>query len=182
MKHIIILTALLLFCGNLAWASQFSPALTQSSARVDSSPRTLFLQHIPSIAEQFIGIPFKLGGRPRRTGTTDNSSLFYAIYSMASQKAGLTYKAYLPMKYLLENTRQVEASDVQNGDLIVLDNNLAAMVFQVDPSGRLYFIYASEKRQQVISFHSENIVFQAYWLENIRGFFRLKEGMLLPSH
>ncbi len=181
MKHIII-TVFLLFYGNLAWASQFSPALTQSSARVDSSPRTLFLQHIPSIAEQFIGIPFKLGGRPRRTGTTDNSSLFYAIYSMASQKAGLTYKAYLPMKYLLENTHQVEASDVQNGDLIVLNNNLAAMVFQVDPSGRMYFIYASEKRQQVISFHSENLVFQAYWLENLRGFFRLKEGMLLPAH
>ena len=182
MKHIIILTTLLCFYGNLAWASPFSPALTQSSPRVDSSPYTLFQQHIPSIAEQFIGIPFKLGGRPRRTGTTDNSSLFYTIYSMASKKAGLTYKAYLPMEYLLENTRQVEASDIQNGDLIVLDNNLAAMVFQVDPSGRMYFIYASEKRQQVISFHSENLVFQAYWLENLKGFFRLKKGMLLPAH
>ncbi|MDD9301120.1 MAG: C40 family peptidase [Desulfobacter sp.] len=148
---------------------------------VDSSPATLFHQHIPAIAEQFVGMPFKLGGNPKQTGTTDNSSLFYTIYAIAAQKAGLKYKAYLPMRYLLKRTQPVDISSVQNGDLIVLDNNLAAMVYQVDPSGRLHFIYASEKRRQVIAFHSENLVYHAYWLEHLKGFFRLDHDMLLPA-
>jgi hypothetical protein len=182
MKRILIFMIFVLLPGISAWASYSKPLLTeQTSGQVESSPSTLFQQHIPAIAEQFIGIPFKMGGNPGQTGTTDNSSLFYAIYATAAQKAGLTYKAYLPMRYLLKNTRQVDIKEVRNGDLIVLDNDLAAMIYRVEPSGRLHFIYASEKRQQVFSFHSENLVYHAYWLENLKGFFRLKEGMLLPE-
>jgi len=162
-----------------SWASYAPELEEQTSGPFESSPDTIFQQHIPIIAEQFIGMPFKMGGWPRRTGTTDNSSLFYTIYTLAAQKAGQAYKAYLPMRYLLKNTRPVEDGDVRNGDLLVLDNDLAAMVFRVEPSGRLHFIYASEKRQQVISFHSDNIVYQVYWLEHLRGFFRLSPDMLL---
>jgi len=181
MKRILII-AFVLFTGISAWASYSTPPLTeQTSGQVKSSPYTLFQQHIPAIAEQFIGIPFKMGGNPGQTGTTDNSSLFYAIYATAAQKAGLTYKAYLPIRYLLKNSHQVDIKDVRNGDLIVLNNDLAAMIYRVEPSGRLHFIYASEKRQKVSSFHSENLVYDAYWLENLRGFFRLKDGMLLPE-
>ncbi len=182
MKQILAHAILIIFWIMPAWASYSTPELAdQTSGPLESTPGIIFQQHIPVIAEQFVGMPFKMGGRPRRTGTTDNSSLFYAIYTTAAQKAGLVYKAYLPMRYLLKNTRQVDISDIQNGDLIVLDNDLAAMVYRVDPSGRMYFIYASEKRQQVISFHSGNLVYQAYWLEHLKGFFRLKDEMLMPG-
>ncbi|HCY83763.1 MAG TPA: hypothetical protein DHV36_01360 [Desulfobacteraceae bacterium] len=182
MKQIVASLIILLIAAGSALASRTEPSLAhQTKGPVDSSPRTLFQQHIPGIAEQYIGMPFKMGGNPRQTGSTDNSSLFYAIYATAAQRAGLTYRAYLPMRYLLENTSQVDDKTVQNGDLIVLDNNLAAMVYQVEPSGRLHFIYASEKRQQVIAFHSDNLVYQAYWMEHLRGFFRLNPDMLRPA-
>jgi hypothetical protein len=51
------------------------------------------------------------------------------------------------------------------------------MVFDIETSGRLHFIYVSEKRGQVISFHSDNLVFDAYWLKHMTGFFRLKDTM-----
>ena len=173
---------LVLFWIMPAWASLTQAQLTdQKTSPVEYSPITLFQQYIPSIAEQYIGMPFKLGGHPKRTGSTDNASLFYAIYTTAAQKAGMTYKAYLPMRYLIKNTNPVDLSDVKNGDLIVLNNDLAAMVFRTEPMGRLHFIYASVKRQQVISFHSENLVYHAYWLEHLKGFYRLKDEMLQPG-
>lgn len=181
-KHLVISLAILMITGGLSWASLSGQSPdSPPQGTVDASPLTLFQQHIPGIAEQYIGMPVKLGGNPRLTGTTDNSSLFYTIYAAAAQRAGLTYKAYLPMRYLLANTSRVDQKAVRNGDLIVLNNDLAALIYQVDPSGRLHFIYASEKRRQVTSFHSENLVYQAYWLEHLRGFFRLDPDMLQPS-
>ena len=153
----------------------------QPQSPVNSSPGVLFCQYIPSNAEPFIGMPVKLGGRPEQTGSIDNSWLFYSIYSGAARKAGLVYKTFLPMRYLLENTHEIETNKVQNGDLIVLQNGLAAMVFQVDPTGRMHFIYASKKRGQVTAFHSENIVYKAYWLEHFKGFFRINDDMLIPA-
>ncbi len=179
MKQIIAHTILIMLCVMPVWASYSAPPLTEEVlGPVDSSPDTIFQQHIPIIAEQFIGIPFKMGGKPERSGTTDNSSLFYTIYTTAAQKAGMRYNAYLPMRNLLKNTQPVNDWDIRNGDLIVLTNTLAAMVYRVDPSGRMHFIYASKKRQQVIAFHSDNLVYQAYWLEHLRGFFRLNQDML----
>jgi hypothetical protein len=61
---------------------------------------------------------------------------------------------------------------------MVLNNQLAAMVFDIEDNGRLHLIYVSEKRRQVISFHSDNLVFDVFWLKNMTGFFRLKEAML----
>lgn len=166
-----------------SWASHPDKTLEQEVATlVDPDPKATFLNRIPAVAEQFIGMPFKLGGRPASTGTTDNSSLFYAIYATAAQDAGLNYnRAYLPMRYLLENMVPVPEEEVRNGDLIVLDNNLAAMVYRVEFSGRMHFIYASKKRQQVISFNSGNLVYQVYWLEHLKGFYRLKNDMLQPG-
>jgi len=186
MKQILISLTLIVFWAPLALASHprsmsASQAVEQATGQVDSSPETLFRQHIPFVAEQFIGMPVKMGGLPARTGTTDNSSLFFSIYASAAKKAGLRYKAWLPMKYLLENTLSIPESDVENGDLIVLDNGLAAMIYKKDPSGRLHMIYASEKRQQVTSFHSDNLVYQAYWQEHLKGFHRLLPDMLIPE-
>lgn len=166
-----------------AWGSYPAHNLReQASTPIVQSSHSIFLSQIQALAGDFIGMPFKMGGRPSRTGSTDNSSLFYAIYTSAAQNAGLTYtKAYLPMRYLLQNMKPVAAADVRNGDLIVLNNKLAAMVYKVDFSGRMHFIYASEKRKQVISFHSDNLVYQAYWLQHLKGFFRLKKDMLKPG-
>jgi hypothetical protein len=52
------------------------------------------------------------------------------------------------------------------------------MVFHIDDSDRLHLIYVSEKRRKVITFHSDNLVFDVFWLENMTGFFRLKDTML----
>lgn len=187
MKQILVsLTLFVLFWGTPSLASRPEPlsaaqAVAQASGQVTSSPDTLFRQHIPFVAEKFIGMPVQMGGLPAHTGSTDNSSLFFSIYTAAAQKAGLRYKAWLPMRYLLENTVPISEKDVKSGDLIVLKNGLAAMIYNRDPAGRLYMIYASEKRQEVISFHSENIVYQAYWQEHLKGFYRLKPEMLLPA-
>lgn len=186
MKQILIILALIAIWGAPALASHpqslsASQAVEQATGQVASSPETLFRQHIPFVAEQFIGMPVKMGGLPARTGTTDNSSLFFSIYASAAKKAGLRYRAWLPMQYLLENTLSIPETDVENGDLIVLDNGLAAMIYKKDPSGRLHMIYASEKRQQVISFHSDNLVYQAYWQEHLKGFHRLQPDMLMPG-
>lgn len=148
---------------------------------VAPAPAVLFRQFIPSIAEQFIGMPVVFGGRPKLTGSTDNSWLFYSIYTGAATKAGLIYKTFMPMRLLLDNTHSIKANDVRNGDLIVLNNNLAAMVYQVDPSGRMHFIYASKKRGEVTTFNSENIVYYAYWLEHFKGFFRINDDLLMPA-
>lgn len=148
---------------------------------VNSTPAVLFRQFIPSIAEQFIGVPVVVGGRPKLTGSTDNSWLFYSIFTGAAKKAGLIYKTFMPMDLLLRNTHSIKADDVKNGDLIVLNNNLAAMVYQVDPSGRMHFIYASKKRGEVTTFNSENIVYYAYWLEHFKGFFRINDDLLMPA-
>ncbi len=143
-----------------------------------NSASTAFLKAIPLIAKQFLGIPYRYGQNPCLTGATDNSYLFFSIYTLAAQEAGLFYKGYMPMKYLLENVKPVPDGAVRNGDLMVLNNNLAAMVYQTEPWGKLYFIYASQKRQQVISFTSDNIVFKVYWMANFKGFYRIRDGLL----
>ena len=115
-------------------------------------------------------MPVVLGGRPEQTGTTDNSWLFYSIYTGAATRAGLVYKHFMPMHRLLDNTYSITADLVQNGDLIVLQSGLAAMIYQVDPNGRMHFIYASKKRGEVTIFNSENIVYTSYWQEHFKGF------------
>ena len=182
MKRSTIHLILVLIWAVPALASHSLVMETQySQTPVDSAPAVLFCQFIPSIAEQFIGMPVIFGGRPKQTGSTDNSWLFYSIYTGAATRAGLTYKTFMPMALLLGNTHSIKADDVQNGDLIVLNNDLAAMVYQADPSGRMHFIYASKKRGKVTIFNSDNIVYHAYWLEHFKGFFRINEDMLMPA-
>jgi len=180
MKKFLIIVILILFSAISVWSSNYEktdePA-EQGDAYFGKQKR-VFRQSIPSIANQFIGIPYELGGNPRQSGTSDNSYLFFSIYTLAAQKAGLSYKEYLPMKYLLRNTREVDENDLKNGDLIVLNNNHAAMIYQIENTGKMHFIYASQKRQQVFSFNTDNLVFHVYWLENLKGFYRLSDVML----
>ena len=186
MKKIFIVTILTLFGAVSVWGLNTKKAdeLAEHGSVYSEEQKKIFRQSIPSIAKQFIGIPYKLGGNPLplQSGTSDNSNLFFSIYTLAAQKAGLSYKEYLPMKYFLRNIREVAENDLKNGDLIVLKDGHASMIYQVENTGKIHLIYASEKRQQVLSFNSDNIVFQVYWLENLKGFFRLSDIMLSPAN
>ncbi len=178
----LIFTFLLLLTNTLcAWGIQIDKGPLTEKPEIRSpaaSAREVFRQNIPEVARQFIGTPYEFGGNPLTSGTTDNSYLFFAIYTKAAQQAGLTYHGYLPLANLLKNVRQVDENQVRKGDLMVLNNQLAAMVFHIEDTGRLHLIYVSEKRQKVITFHSDNVVFDIFWLEHTTGFFRLKESML----
>jgi hypothetical protein len=181
MKKKLIIAVLILFSAGSGWSFDYKKN-NESTEKGDvyfREQKSIFIQSIPSIAKQFIGIPYKFGGNPRQSRTSDNSHLFFSIYSLAAQKAGLSYKEYLPMKYLLHNIREVDENNLKNGDLMVLNNGYAAMIYQVENTEKIYLIYASEKRQQILSFNSENPVFHVYWLENLKGFYRLSDGMLI---
>jgi len=181
MKKSIIVFLLLLSNTVCVWGAQIDKDPLAAKPEVRSpaaSAREVFRQNIPEVARQFIGTPYEFGGNPLTSGTTDNSYLFFAIYTKAAQRAGLTYHGYLPLANLLKNVRRVDEDRFRNGDLMVLDNQLAAMVFDVEDTGRLHLMYVSEKRRKVITFHSDNLVFDVFWLENMIGFFRLKDAML----
>lgn len=181
MKNLIIAFLLLCATTNAAWGVQMNkdPLTDKPEDRSPAaSAREVFRRNIPEVARQFIGTPYEFGGNPLASGTTDNSYLFFAIYTKAAQRAGLTYYGYLPLANLLRNVTRVDEDQVRNGDLMVLDNQLAAMVFHIDDSDRLHLIYVSEKRRKVITFHSDNLVFDVFWRRNMTGFFRLKDAML----
>ncbi|MBT3178603.1 MAG: C40 family peptidase [Desulfobacula sp.] len=184
MKIIFIVVTFILFCATsvLGLNTENTNESAEHGNAYSEEQKNIFRQSIPPIAKRFIGIPYKLGGSPPQSGTSDNSNLFFSIYNLAAQKAGLSYKKYMPMKYLLCNIREVDENNLKNGDLIVLNDDHTAMIYQVENTGKIYLIYASEKRQQVLSFNGDNIVFQVYWLENLKGFFRLSDIMLAPTN
>ncbi len=178
-RTLTIFFIMLYACCGMAMESSESLASRQQVMQSEkNSAKASFLQEIPSVAKQFLGVPYRYGQNPRLTGATDNSYLFFSIYTLAAQEAGLFYKGYMPMKYLLRNVTPVSDGAVRNGDLMVLNNNLAAMVYKTEPWGKLHFIYASQKRQQVISFTSDNVVFKIYWMANLKGFYRIQDGLL----
>lgn len=184
MKKNFIIAVLILFSAGSVWSFDHKK-MDESAEKGDvylGEQKSIFIQSIPSIAKQFIGIPYKFGGNPRQSRTSDNSHLFFSIYTLAAQKAGLSYKEYLPMKHLLCRIKEVDENDLKNGDLMVLNNGYAAMIYQVENTGKIYLIYASEKRQQILSFNSENPVFHVYWLENLKGFYRLSDVMLVSAN
>ncbi|MCF8091981.1 MAG: peptidoglycan endopeptidase [Desulfotignum sp.] len=182
-KYIFTVSALILLNAFSAWGVQFekNPFNQKPERTMARDKQEIFRQNIPAVARQFVGIPYQYGGNPLTSGTSDNSYLFFSIYSKAAQLAGLRYHGYLPMANLLQHTQKVDESRIQKGDLMVLDNQLAALIYDIEKTGRLHLIYASEKRSQVITFHSDNLVFYAYWMENLMGFYRLKDTMLRPE-
>jgi hypothetical protein len=179
MKKLFCVLLLILLNTVCAWGIQSDryPAAGKPEVRMRDAAMDVFRQNIPSVARQFIGTPYEWGGNPLTSGTSDNSYLFFAIYARAAQRAGLAYRGYLPMSNLLENTRQISEDQIEYGDLMVLSNQLAAMVFHIEATGRIHLIYTSEKRNQVISFHSDNPVFDAFWMKHLMGFYRLKDTM-----
>ncbi|WP_300463160.1 peptidoglycan endopeptidase [Desulfobacula sp.] len=184
MKRTLIIAILILFNTVSVWGSngnEADKAIEPETAYLGEQKK-IFRQNIPSIAKQFIGISYELGANPLQSSASDNSHLFFSIYTLAAQKAGLSYKEYLPMKYLLLNIHEVDENDLQNGDLLVLNNAHAAMIYHVEKTGKIHLIYASGKRRQVLSFNSDNPVFYVYWLENLKGFYRLADVMLKQTN
>ncbi len=135
---------------------------------------------ISIVAPNYIGIPYKFGGDPEKAGMADNSHLLCKIYDEAARQAGMKFAGYMEMKRLLRNTVKIRRNQLRNGDLMVLKDGHAAMIYKVDGRDNFFLIYASLRRQEVISFSSKNLVFEAYWLKNLKGFYRLKENMFMP--
>ena len=134
---------------------------------------------ISKIAERYVGIPYEFSKDLKKSWALDNSHLFCLIYHEAAKQAGLRFIGYMPMRRLLKNTVEVQRDELKNGDLIVLAEGLAALIYDVKDRDNFRMIYASLKRQQVISFSSRNVVFKVYWLKNLKGFFRLRENMFI---
>ena len=143
--------------------------------------KKIFENKISDIAERYVGVPYKLGGDTEKSWALDNSHLLCLIYYEAANQAGLRFRGYMPMKALLRNTVKVQRDELKNGDLIVLNDGHTALIYKFENRDKFYLIYASLKRKQVISFNSHNVVFEAYWLKNLKGFFRLTERVFVPE-
>ncbi len=149
---------------------------------VSQNEKEIFENKISDIAERYIGVQYQLGGDPEKSTTVDNSHLICLIYDTAAKQAGLKFRGYMPMKELLGNTIKIRQNELKNGDLIVLDDDHAALIYKFENRDKFHMIYASFKRQQVISFNSKNLVFEVYWLKNLKGFFRLTNNMFIPDN
>lgn len=158
------------------------PMYQNCIAQADTFPekRARFEENITPIAEQFLGMHYQFGGNPEEDRAVDNSHLICTIYSQASKKAELNFNQYMPMKQLLENTHEIDRNALKNGDLVVLNNGLAALIYNLKTPDYFHLIYASFKRKEVISFNTDNVIYEAYWLKNLKGFYRLNENMLDP--
>ncbi|MFH1350729.1 MAG: peptidoglycan endopeptidase [Pseudomonadota bacterium] len=143
--------------------------------------KEIFGNKISEIAERYIGISFGFGKDIKKVRAVDNSHLFCLIYEEAARQAGLKFAGYSPMKELLRNTVEVQRDALRNGDLIVLNNGLSAMIYKVEGRDKFFMIYASQKRAEIISFNSQNLVYEVYWQENLKGFLRLKEDMFVTD-
>jgi hypothetical protein len=184
MKRTLIIAILIFFNAAAVWGSNGNKTakVIEPEKVYLGEQKKIFRQSIPPIAKQFIGISYEFGGNPLQSDSSDNSHLFFSIYTLAAQKAGLFYKEYMPMRYLLHNINKVDENELKNGDLLVLNNDHAAMIYHVEKTGKIHLIYASEKRQQILSFNSDNPVFNVYWLENMKGFYRLSDAMLKQTN
>ena len=141
----------------------------------------IFSKKVTDLAEWFIGRPYKLGGDATNTSEIDNSHLICLIYGEAAKQADFHFHGYMTMNKLLQNTQEIDPHEIKVGDLIVLQNDHAALIYKFESDSKFYMIYASEKRQKVFSFNSHNVVYNAYWLKNLKGFFRLSKHMLVPA-
>lgn len=170
-----MITALLLAGAVLSAVAAFA------QTEVPDMDQDRFDRGITESAERYIDIPSNLIKGMGVEGELDNSHLFHMIYHEAAQKAGLQYLGYAPMDQLLERTVAVDADKLRVGDLFVLNDGLAAMVYKLDSKELYHLIYVSEKRNRVVSFNNRNLVFEVYWMKNLKGFYRLTPHNFYPN-
>jgi len=168
-QHIVIV-----FC-LVSVAALFQPG---GQCRAETSlmerQREAFENAVNTVARQYVGIPADFGLPFQNTGAMDNSHLFNLIYGEAAKMAGMRYLGYAPMERLMERTDRVSAQDrIRIGDLVVLNDGLAALIWGKESPDQFNMIYVSGKRRSVITFNSRNVVYEAYWLKYLKGFYRL---------
>ena len=144
------------------------------------SENDAFERKITEIAVEYENLPYKLGANPETDGAADNSHLIHKICEKAALSIGMMFSDYMPMRELLKNTYEIKAENVRNGDLIVLNNGHAALIYKVDGIGMYYCIYASERRRKVLLIGSNEAGFRQYWLQNKKGYFRFNDNMFEP--
>jgi hypothetical protein len=160
--------------------SHVNPAIASDTISLGEK-ENIFSKKVTDLAEWFIGRPYKFGGDATNTSEIDNSHLICLMCEEAAKQAAFRFNGYMPMKKLLRNTQEINPHQIKVGDLIVLQNDHAALIYKFESDSKFYMIYASEKRQKVFSFNSHNAVYNAYWLKNLKGFYRLSEHMLVPA-
>ena len=168
---VVVLTA---FTVGVCMECLAAPTLIQAN-------RPSFERHITTAAERYIGTTYAMGRRDATTGALDNSRLFNLIYLEAAEKAGMRYLGYAPMEKLLERTLPVSPDKIRIGDMVVLQNGLAAMIYKFDNPEKFHMIYASQQRQRVISFNSRNLVCEVYWMKHLKGYYRLTPYNFFPA-
>ena len=131
--------------------------------------REVFGKKISAIAGQYVGIRYEFGGDFEKSGAVDNSHLFCSIYAKAAEQSGLVFAGYMPMDMLLKNSVEIKRKDLKIGDLMVVMNGHAAMIYKFENRDKFYLIYAPAKRREVIFFNSQNVVFDVYWLKTRKG-------------
>lgn len=146
----------------------------------ESSSNDAFERKITEIALEYKGIPFRLGANPDIDGATDNSHLIYAICMKAAETIGMVFADYMPMKDIITNTHKIKIDQLKNGDLVVLNDGHAALVFNFESPHNYDCIYASKRRKQVVLVNSNEAAFKEYWLKNLKGFYRFDDEMFQP--
>ena len=145
--------------------------------KVIDAKMLLFRKQITAITKAYIGMPYEYGAVPDKFGKADNSHLIISIYKKAAREAGLDFSDYMPMKELLLNTYEIKPVNIRSGDIHVLSNNHAAIIYEVDDNGNYLCAYTSEKKREVLSADSSSKDFKAYWIKHLKGYFRLKDEL-----
>lgn len=159
--------------------SSFIPPLPHNAFTMSFERRKIeFINWISEIADTFIGVPYEYGGDFKESGAIDNSHLFYLIYDEAARHARLRWTGYMQMEELLAQSIKISREELRNGDLVFLNSGHAAMVYRFKDPGHFNLIYASKKREEVISFHCRNTGFEVYWLKNLKGYYRPTDVLL----
>jgi len=154
--------------------------ITPAVAAPSEALLAAFRNGIPGIAERYIGMPYAFGADPEHQRAADNSHLICAIYGEAARNAGLAFPGYMPMKMLLARTIRIHPNMVEPGDLMVLKDGHAAMIYHMKNAENFDLIYASLKRGEVVAFNNRNLVYEVYWQVHLDGFYRFDPALPAP--
>jgi len=148
--------------------------LEKKQKRVISAERLHdFTSSISEAAKTTINLPFKHGGDPAKERATDNSHLIFFIWQEAAAQAGLSIGDYRPMHQLIADCREITLSQLTNGDLIVLNDGNAGMIYGFsEENDGFYLVYASASQNRVVKVNSKEL--KKYWLnpQNKKGYYR----------
>lgn len=170
-------------CLTVVLSAAIFPVVTDIHAQATAPEpyRDRFEAGITETAQRYVDLPYHADTAVGPGSMLDNSHLFHRIYREAARKAGMRYLGYAPLEKLLERAVRIGPEEIRVGDLFVLKDGLAAMIYKSDGKDTFYLIYASRKRQRIVSFNNRNMVFDMYWMKNLEGFYRLTRYNFSPN-